>query len=196
MSTLIPLTGNRECRESAAAVVACNDYLRMGPSRSLAKLQHLYVERRKNAGEASVPTSRNRTLEGWSARFGWQERAEAYDASLEGEKNIRAHEILNSGLALPHERVVKLKELFEILECELSGGALWMKRVKGVGYGENYEKVSERVYNGQIVSDLRGILDDLADETGGRVQRQQVHLTGLAGLLASAPSFREDADFE
>ena len=195
MDALLPLSGRRHSREPAKAITACNDYLRLGPGRSLAKLHALYVERREREGKASVPTARDRTLEAWSSRYGWQRRAEAYDAEMEALKTARAHEILNSGLALPHERVLKLKALFEQLEAELTEGALWVERTKGIGSGETFERVSERLYNSALVSDLRGLLEDLAEETGGRQQRVSVGVNGLAGLLSQASNW-EDAGWE
>ena len=49
---LEPLYGQRQKGESDNAVIACNDYLRMGPGRSLAKLLGRY----QNAIENSSPT--------------------------------------------------------------------------------------------------------------------------------------------
>jgi hypothetical protein len=55
-------------RETARAKAAFNDYLTLGPGRSLEKL----LERYRTV--PNPPTTRLPTLKGWSARFGWQER--------------------------------------------------------------------------------------------------------------------------
>lgn len=79
--------------ESTKARVACDEYLALGPGRSLAKLIDQWRERGQSAGKARV-TNRLATLERWSSAYGWQERAAAYDdaqrATIRAEQSARA----------------------------------------------------------------------------------------------------------
>lgn len=59
-------------RETPRAQAAFNDYLAMGPNRSLEKLLALYRE--QSGSENSVPTLRMSTLTGWSVAHAWQQR--------------------------------------------------------------------------------------------------------------------------
>lgn len=66
-------------QETRRARIACLDYVRMGPGRSLVKLLDRY-----RIGTGSVPekppSTRRTTLCTWSTDFGWQARASAFDA--------------------------------------------------------------------------------------------------------------------
>ena len=176
------LGGERQRSESFRAILACNDYLRMGPGRSLRGLLEQYAK----SDQQSPPTRYMGTLKKWSANYGWQERAAAYDAGLEAEKNARAAEIMQSGLAVAHERVVKLKELAEFLDKQMyEVGAdglyhnVWLPDVKQIGSGPDAERVDIERFNAPIIEQYRGTLDDLAKETGGRKQQHEV--TGKDG---------------
>jgi hypothetical protein len=183
MNALRPelIIGERQPRESQKAVQACNDYLRLGPGRSLAKLLDRY-----RAGAEAPPTRRLNTLKGWSGQFEWQIRAAAYEAGLEREKNEHVTAIMQSGLALVHERVVALKELVhrlagQLFEIDPETGEiidfnqdhLWLPDVKTVGFGEDAERVNIVRFNKAILEQYRLILDDLAKETGGRRQMRE-----------------------
>lgn len=170
------LAGERQARESDAAVVACNDYLRLGIGRSLEKLRQNYAK----LAPDDRPTIHLRWLKAWSARFDWQERASAYDAVIDQEKTAlvdqRRKEVMESGLALAHERVIKLKRLAGDLEHQLyetdrygHRTNLWVRDVKAIDKRE----VEIFRYNSALVSDYRGVLDDLAKETGGRKQQHE-----------------------
>jgi len=158
----------------------------MGPGRSLRALHAQY----NNEGEQTqTPTQSFGTLAAWSTRYGWQERAEAYDAELENRKNERAEEIMQSGLALDHERVVKLKKLAGLLEDQLyergEDGVyhnVWLPDVKQIGSGPDAERVDIERFNAPIISEYRAALDDLAKETGGRKGRLDVTTDGKALL--------------
>lgn len=76
------LAGPRQKGETRRAVIACNDYLRMGPGRSLAKLCKLYRTQRAT----QPPTRRLPTLKVWSRKFGWVRRAEEYDVAMECQR--------------------------------------------------------------------------------------------------------------
>jgi hypothetical protein len=182
------LAGNLQSGESRKAVLACNDYLRLGPGRSLAKLLHRY-----QTGPEAPPTKRLKTLKDWSAAYGWQARAAAYDAEIEREKNealeARRREAMQTGLALDFERVLELKKLagFLIGQAYEQGTDeryhnIWLPDVKQVGSGEDAQRVDIERFNGAMLEQLRGTLDDLAKETGGRKQKTSVETPDLKSL--------------
>jgi len=179
MAKLELLAGERQEGERNKAVQACNDYLRLGPGRSLAKLL-----RRYQIGPEAPPTKRLNTLKDWSTSFDWQARAVAYDADIERQKNEYVQQIMKSGLALAHERVTKLKTLAEHLEKELyrrKDGQIvgfrrknvWVPDKKMIGKGEAAEPVDIVRFNPALFDEYRGTMDDLARETGGRRQRRE-----------------------
>src|SRR5574340_265241 len=144
MSRPEPLAGERQSNESNKAVQAKNDWLRMGPGRSLTELWRKYREMPRNA----APTQSLYTIGAWSKHFGWELCAAQYDAEQERIKNERAAEIMNTGLALAYERVSKLKRLADFLEGEMYEIGkdvegkdvhhnIWMPDVKQVGSGES-----------------------------------------------------------
>ena len=152
---------------------ACNDYLRMGPSRSLSTLAAVYAESVQNA-----PTDKHLTLKGWSRRYGWVERAAQYDVGLEAAKDAEAERIMREGLALAHERVRKLDALAGFLEEQLyergDEGAyhnVWMPDVKGIGQGQYMQVIDIEHFNAALIREFRETLGDLAAETGGRVTK-------------------------
>ena len=150
------LAGEKHKGETSKAIQACNDYLRMGPGRSLRLLARTY-----NALERKLtPTHSFATLGRWSGRYDWQARAEDHDTELEARKNAEAEAVMQEGLALPHERVRMLKDMAESLQPRI----IWV----GAKRGKPVE-----IIDPAIVAQLRGTLDDLAKETGGRVKRQE-----------------------
>lgn len=165
--------------ESRKAILACNDYLRMGAGRSLSILSQQYskIER------VQAPTQSLGTLFAWSTRYGWQTRAELYDAELERQRNeaeaARRKEIMESGFALDYERVAALKRLAALLlnEIDYTDGddrpKVWLPDVKQIGAGETAERVDIVRFNSPLIEQLRGTLDDLAKEVGGRVTKQE-----------------------
>ena len=102
------------------AVIACNDYLRVGPGRSL---RTLYAPSDSNGERKRANHPAPSTLMRWSVAYGWQARAEEYDAVVEAEKTALAEAerkaVMEQGLALDYKRVQKLKRLGEFLEQEL-----------------------------------------------------------------------------
>ena len=180
------LAGERQSGESYRAIQACNDYLRMGPGRSLRSLAEHYSGSERNL----APTLSVGTLMGWSERYGWVERAASYDTRLEDAKNARAKDIMESGLALAHERVVKLKRLAGFLEEQMmekgEGGVyhnVWLPDVKQIGSGADAKRVDIERFNQGIISEYRATLDDLAKETGGRVSKQEITGKDGGGLV-------------
>ena len=184
-----PLFGTRGVSETDRAVVACNDYLRMGAGRSIAELHREYVEA-KNRGE-SVPTTGSHTLYEWSSRYNWSNRSSEYDADLEGIKNSTAQEVLSTGLSLSHERIVKLKVLAEKLEEEIHEEEnLWLEDWKILGRGREAKIVKVFRFNSQLVDQYRRTMEDIAKETGGRVSKQE--LTGADGSALGVGVFSVD----
>lgn len=120
------IAGEKVKGESKKAVIACNDYLRMGPTRSLRSL----VARYRESEQRLAPTLSVGTLSNWSTEYGWQDRADAYDAAIEAEKQAAEKErqraiaerrktIMEDGAALDFERVSKLKRLADFLEQQI-----------------------------------------------------------------------------
>jgi hypothetical protein len=170
------LAGERQRGESSKAAQACNDYLRLGPGRSLHDLWRVYAK----VDQSQPPTRSLGTIKSWSARYGWQSRAADYDAKLEEEKNARAEKIMQSGLALEHERVDNLKDLAIFLWGEITTKGeddsypnVWLPDVKQIGSGVHAERVDIERFNSPLISEFRATLDDLAKETGGRKQRHE-----------------------
>ena len=159
------LVGEREKHETSKAIQACNDYLRLGPGRTVPALFESY----SNSSEKLPPTQFFNTLRKWCGCYNWVERASLYDEELERRKTERANQIMTSGLALPHERVVKLKALADLLEEEIDDeDRVWLPDVKQIGGGEFATRVDLVRFNAQLISEYRDTLNDLARETGGR----------------------------
>lgn len=156
------LAGEKHKGESSKAMQACNDYLRMGAGRSLRQLARDY----QKAPQNTTPTRSYDTIAKWSQAYDWVNRGGDYDKELEAKKNAEAEVVMQSGLALEHERVRLLKSMAGSLESRM----LYEKSVKG----ETVELVDI-----SVVSQLRGVLDDIAKETGGRVSKQEI--TGKDG---------------
>lgn len=99
------------------------------------------------------------------------------DTRQQDIKAIRAvseKSALVEGYALKEHRVYKLSLLAALMERDLLGGFLWTDQVKGVGSGDIAEIVDYEEFNSSEVAQYRGVLDDIAKETGGRVQRADV----------------------
>lgn len=179
---ILPLSGQRQNGESDRAVIACNDWLRMGIGRSFPDLLQHYTDTRGSA----QPTLSYDTLRRWSSDFNWASRAVEFDATWEARKNDEATAILAYGLAHPHERVRKLYRLAAMLEAQiyergLSGilHNIWLPDVKSIGSGEFAERVDIERFNSPLLEQYRKVLEDIAKETGGRVQKQEI--TGANG---------------
>lgn len=94
--------------------------------------------------------------------------------SLEELSKSSEHEALNTGLAVKEERVKRLALLAGMLEEDIFGGVLWTQDVKMIGTGEYQERVEFELFNASEVQQYRGVLDDIAKEVGGRVQKSEV----------------------
>lgn len=160
-------------KESAAAQRAYADYVNLGDGRSLEQLADLY----RTCPEPAPPTKHLTTLKLWSRTYGWQARikklADAAVADAEAAYEARRREILTTGLALDHERVAVLKEIAEDLVDDFEP---WVETVK---LAANGAKVPVEEFNAAELRELRGVLDDIAKETGGR--QTKVEHTGKDG---------------
>ena len=96
------------------------------------------------------------------------------DADIKAIVAAGEQDALTEGLARRGERVKRLKQLAALMERDLFGGFLWLDQVKGVGSGDIAQIVDYEEFNKSEVDAYRGILDDIAKETGGRVQRQEI----------------------
>lgn len=177
------LSGLRQKSESDKAVQACNDWLRMGAGRSLSDLHQLYTDTSQNL---PITTSLG-TLKVWSSSFNWAERAREFDAGWEARKNAEREAVLNYGLAHEYERLRKLYRLAALLEAQIYERGetteegkpgvlhnLWMPDVRQVGTGENAERVDIERFNAPLLEQYRKVLEDIAKETGGRVNRTDI----------------------
>lgn len=95
-------------------------------------------------------------------------------------KNEEEFDALKTGLALKENRVQLLQELADKMKSDLfENNLLWTDEVKGVGSADNFQLIDYKLFNSSEVQQLRGVLSDIADEVGGRVQRKEV--TGKDG---------------
>jgi hypothetical protein len=197
LTVLELLAGERQANETATQVQACNDWLRLGAGRSLPKLVAYW----DTSGQQ--PTNMS-TLKKWSAKFKWGTREEAYDAELEKAKNARARAIMETGIALPHVRMQKLKKLERFLGEQiahqdpsrpdgLQNDLVWVRDVKIMGGGEDASEVEIFRFNAPLIEQYRGALDDAAKETGGR--KQLVENSGKMSITLSPQELSEQRDF-
>lgn len=189
-------------RETARARQAWADYLALGPDRSLAKLQALYAQRVRSAGKAGVPTRHLSRLERWSTLFGWQQRIQDFTeqqvreatAAAAAAEAARIREIMETGVALTHERVDVLKEMVgHLLEDLRDPEKRWLKDVKGIGWGDKWAQVDIERFNAAELEQLRGLLDDIAKETGGRPKVVRIDLEAKIRVMAREMGLDEEA---
>lgn len=96
------------------------------------------------------------------------------EADIKAIRSVSEKAALTEGYALKEHRVFKLSILAALLEKDLFGGFIWTDQVKGVGSGDIAEIVEYEEFNAAEITQYRGILDDIAKETGGRVQKTDV----------------------
>ena len=108
---------------------------------------------------------------------------------LETISKVTETNALTVGYAVKEYRVLKLSQLAELLERDLFGGFLWTEQVKGVGAGAAAEVVDYDEFNKAEVDAYRGVLEDLAAETGGRIKK--IEATGKDGKDLIPPADNE-----
>jgi len=149
------------------------DYLHLGPGRTLPALLQQYQ------GLAAAPTHSHGTLRNWSQKFEWTPRSARYDTADERRANAeyraRRAAIMQRGLTRDHERVENLTTLYEKLAAlSRDEDALWLKDFKILRLPDGtFERVEIRRFNGDLIRQMRGLLDDIASETGGRLLRTE-----------------------
>lgn len=79
---------------------------------------------------------------------------------------------LKTGLAVKENRVIALNRLAQKMIDDLADGhGLWLTNYKGIGRGQNYEKIEYQEFNRAEVESLRGVLEDIAAEIGDRIRK-------------------------
>lgn len=162
----------------------------MGGQRTLSALADEY----NSTQQKTAPTLSLYTLQQWSYKFDWQQRAAAYDAEIEQQKELQAQAAMREYLALDYWRVKQLVDLADFLRDQIYEQGIdgtfhnvWVPDVKQIGSGETVERVDIERFNPAIISEFRGVLDDIAKETGGRIKKNE--FTGANGSpLIPAPS--------
>ena len=193
------LSGQRQSKESDKAVIACNDWLRMGSGRTLTGVLEKYELLRTSTS----PTQSFHTLDKWSRDFDWKTRATAFDATWEARKNAEREAVLGFGLAHQYERVRKLYKLADFLETQIfeRGAAgefynVWMPDVKSIGGGKFAERVDIERFNAPIFEQYRKVLDDIAKEVGGRVQKTETTISISLEVINRFESIAKEAGID
>lgn len=163
------LAGDKQRGETTKAIRACNDFLRMGAGRTIAELQRNY-KKINNSEKNAPPTTSRGTLDNWSSRYDWTKRAAMYDARTERQKNEKAKESMQTGLALTYNRVDTLKMVADKLLEDIKQNGIYRKEIKMSARGDTAEY---EVLNEPLLRQLRGILEDIAKETGGRIHKTE-----------------------
>ena len=104
------------------------------------------------------------------------------EQDIKAIRAISEKSALVEGYALKEHRVYKLSILAALMERDLLGGFLWTDDVKGVGSGNAAEVVDIELFNSAEVVQYRGVLDDIAKETGGRGQKLDIRELDLSSL--------------
>lgn len=101
---------------------------------------------------------------------------------LDAIAHITEQNALVEGYALKEHRVYKLSMLAALMEKDLLNGFLWTDELKGVGSGLAATIVEYEAFNAAELAAYRGVLDDIAKETGGRVQKTDTAIAGAVTL--------------
>jgi hypothetical protein len=196
-------------QESPQATRAYADYVSLGPDRSLDALIGRY-----RSGTIPAQTRRLSTLKQWSILYRWQGRlqalADAARAEAEARQAAEVRAVMEAGYALTHERVRVLKRLGETLADELQGERLWLRDRKSIKVGSTaitsddgarvigqepqYEVFDLERPNAAWVEQLRGLLDDIAQETGGRIRRTELSGKDGGAIVVERVVFTDDDD--
>jgi hypothetical protein len=132
-------------------------YRLMGPLRTIGKAYRRY---RKDIDNVETTASATHYWREKAAQWKWEERAQAWDATVQEEKEERALSVFSEGLSLSHERVAKLKLIAQKLEEYI------------------LDPRTTRV-SPHIIEQYRGLLDDIAKERGERSNK--VSISGPSG---------------
>lgn len=143
--------------ESPRAGLALRDYLNLGTGRTLGALLARYQH------EPHAPTRSRGTLQHWARKYHWKERARVFEQSQPGQDD----------LSQSIQRVEHLKSLYAGLQDYLrQAWPVWLEDLQsGTAVLESRENLRAPRFNTGIIIQMRGILDDLARETGGRTPK-------------------------
>jgi len=95
-----------------------------------------------------------------------------YSIKIDELRELAEFSALNKGLAKTSKRVELLKRLAGRLVKDLfDDDLIWTDDVKGIGSGDIAEIIEYEKFNTPEIIQLRGVLDDIAKEVGGRVQK-------------------------
>lgn len=139
-------------------------YLHMGPSRSLLGTVHLEEKAQKSPKKpsGSIPGAWKDAANLWN----WKQRAEAYD-------EYRRKQVFTQGNAYDVTRVEKLNKYAEELELQID------RMLKSLP-----KRPKKPWFNHFMYDKYLQTLDALAQETGGRVKKQEstVQVVGKVGI--------------
>lgn len=168
--------------ETARAKKAFLDYLQLGPARSIRQLVEMYrdpdIYNQEPGNPDSPPTRQAKRIQLWSAAFNWQSRVnkvrdDQINKMLE-EQNKHLAESLQFKYASVANRIDVLNEMAELLVDHARATNLQTKIIKQVGSGKNVKMVEEVQTDALTITAIRGLLSDLAAETGARVKTMKV----------------------
>ena len=133
-----------------------------------------------------------------SRKWNWKERAEAYDAHLQQEREaIAASErvkVLTTGYALMHERVKTLDVLAKKLVADVAKGRLYRQDVRSVGTGKDAHQVAIELFDEGVIRELRACLADIAAEMGERVKKSEVAVTDFPKVYLDVGELEDGVD--
>lgn len=100
---------------------------------------------------------------------------ETREVDLQTIKKADENSALSSGLALREKRVQLLQDLAAKMSDDLlNKNLMWLDQAKGIGSQENYERIDYQEFNSAEVAQLRGVLDDIAQEVNERIKKHEV----------------------
>jgi hypothetical protein len=193
------LVGEVQEKEPEAAIIACNDYLRLGAGRSIRGLIEVYQDLSRFSSTYKPLTLSEKTLYTYSSRYSWAERAATYDADWERRKNEESSNARNAGLALESERIKKLNRAAMLLEAQIyqqdeDGNFIniWLVNKKSIKTSDGFQIVETKSFNGTLIAAYTAVLADLAAESGGRVRKVDSQFDGQ--IVVSWPSIEDDEE--
>lgn len=109
--------------------------------------------------------------------------------------------VWSEGLAKSEERIKVLKTIAERMLTDLiaedpANEKVWLNRMKGIGTGPNFIPYTYKEFNAGQIKELRGLLNDIALETGGRDPKSAAaSITGMRDRNFSIPAHLIAPDF-
>ena len=117
------------------------------------------INQRAAAFESPFEVSRENAYQ-YRLRYGVQIKALSQAADLAA---------LHEGLSVKAARVHRLQKMADEMTLDLfDRGLFWTTLVKGIGGDKNFERIEYQEFNKAEVEELRGVLDDIAQEMGER----------------------------